>query len=61
MTTNRYTIYIADREVATIEGAEIAYACYDTAKAIAEMTGEVATLVRLEDGKVLANSDEDDE
>lgn len=61
MFTNHYIVYIANRVVAIIKGAEVAYACYETAKAIAEMTGEVATLVYADNGEVLISSDEDDE
>ena len=59
MTT--YTIRINDRIVTTVEGTEIAYACYKSACEIADMTGEVASLVCDETGETVAYSDDFDD
>lgn len=58
-----YIIYLGNNPIAAIDGCEAAYACYEAAKAIAEMTGKTASLVWNDSGEEVASFDpnEDDE
>ena len=59
-----YIIYLNNNEIATINGTDSCYACYEATKTIAEMTGQTASLVWSETGEVVAffdpNEEEDD-
>lgn len=61
MKMTSYTIYLDLNPIATIEGCEAAYVCYEAAKTIAEMTGTTASLVWNDSGEVVATTDPDDE
>lgn len=39
-----YTIYLNNNPIATVSGAEAAYVCYESAKSIAEMSGQTCSL-----------------
>lgn len=60
-----YTIYLNGNSIATVEGCEAAYTCYEAAKTIAEMTGQTCSLVWSETAEVVAsfdpNGDEDED
>ena len=52
-----YTVYLGTRPIAHIDGCEAAYACFEAAKTIAELTGRTALLVDGETGAEVAEFD----
>ena len=54
---NTYTIYLGAHPIATIDGGEAAYVCFEAAKTIAEMTGRTALLVWDDTGEEVAEFD----
>ena len=56
-----YTIYLGADPIAEIDGTEAAYACYEAAKTIAEMTGKTARCVWNDSGEEVASFDPNEE
>lgn len=56
-----YVIYLGTNPIAIVEGCEAAYACYEAAKTIAEITGDTASLVWDETSEVVATTDPEEE
>ena len=56
-----YYIYIENRMVAEVSGADFAYEVYTKASELAEMIGEIAHLVSGETGEIIASSDDYDD
>ncbi len=54
---NTYTIYLGARPIACVSDTERAYACFEAAKTIAEMTSRTASLVWDETGEEVASYD----
>ena len=59
MTT--YTIYLGATPIACVSGAEAAYACFEAAKTIAEMTNRTACIVWDDTGEILDDFGEEEE
>ena len=55
----KFYIYIENRMVAEVEGYEFAWEVYRKAYELADLLGEVASLVDGETGEVIESSDED--
>lgn len=58
---NTYTIYLGANPIACIAEADACYACYESAKTIAEMTGKTASLVWDDTAEVVAYYDPTEE
>ena len=60
-----YIIYLNNKEIATIDGTEIAYECYAAAETIGLATGQSVSLVDAETAEVVAffdpNEEDDDD
>ena len=56
-----YIIYLNNKEIATIDGTEIAYECFQATETIALATGQTASLVDAETAEVVAFFDPDKE
>lgn len=54
---NTYTIYLGCNPIACVSDTERAYACFEAAKTIAEMTSRTASLVWDETGEEVASFD----
>ena len=54
---NTYTIYLGAHPIACVGDTEQAYACFEAAKTIAEMTSRTASLVWDETGEEVASYD----
>lgn len=52
-----YAIYIGSRHIATVETSEAAQIGYEAAATLADITGEVACLVWLANGEIIASTD----
>ena len=57
---NTYTIYLGAHPIACVSDTERAYACFEAAKTIAEMTGRTASLVWDETGEEVASYEPED-
>ena len=57
----KYYIYIENRMVAEVEGNEFAWEAYHKTCELADMLGEIASLVDGETGEVLESSDDWDD
>ena len=57
---NTYTIYLGCNPIACVGDTERAYACYEAAMTIAEMTSRTASLVWDETGEEVASFDPDE-
>lgn len=57
----KYYIYIENRMVAEVEGNEFAWEAYRKTCELADMLGEIASLVDGETGEVLESSDDWDD
>lgn len=57
---NTYTIYIDSAPIACVSDTERAYACFEAAMTIAEMTSRTASLVWDETGEEVASFDPDE-
>ena len=57
---NTYTIYLGAHPIACVSDTEQAYACYEAAKTIAEMTCRTASLVWDETGEEVAGFEPDE-
>ena len=56
-----YIIYLSNKDIATIDGTEIAYECYSAAKTIGLATGQTVSLVDAETAEVVAFFDPNEE
>ena len=56
-----YIIYLSNKEIATIDGTEIAYECFQATETIALATGQTASLVDAETAEVVAFFDPNEE
>lgn len=59
--TNNYAIYLGNNCIATIDGTEIAYEAFRKTVELADMLGKNASLVWVDNGEVVASSDDDDD
>ena len=57
----KYYIYIENRMVAEVEGAEAAWEVYRKTCELADLLGEIANLVDSETGEVIESSDDWDD
>lgn len=57
----KYYIYIENRIIAEVTGAEVAWEVYRKASELADLIGEIANLVYGETGEVIASSDDFDD
>ena len=57
----KYYIYIENRMVAEVEGNEFAWEAYSKTCELADMLGEIASLVDGETGEVIESSDDWDD
>lgn len=58
--STNYAIYLGNNCITTVDGTEIAYEAYRKTVELAEMLGKSASLVWVENGEVVACSDDDD-
>ena len=56
-----YIIYLNNKEIATIDGTEIAYECFQATETITLATGQTASLVDAETAEVVAFFDPNEE
>lgn len=57
----KYYIYIENRMVVEVEGCEVAWEAYRKSCELAELSGEIASLIDGETGEVIESSDDWDD